>query len=1195
MKPLNRARITYWKIFPVVLLGLLSGDPASVLAAPADRVRIEQLLAAKDFAAAQREAENLAATVRRSGGNSDEYVDTLILLAKANRAAGNDSSALSTLQTAVAVADKLPNPRNATQAAMLQDIAALAERLNKLVLAQSYAIRELGIRETRLVKISTELFDPLSRVGRLYVLQGKFAEGLPYLLRALSLPDSSRVRTDRAPTLFYVGRAQVGLKHFDIAEQYFQRFADMNDPNDVRLHENEALARINLASAQNHLQKFSQASVNLERALALVPEKKPAVASNAQASKQLLAIYENLVVTREGLGRKDDALKAAVQALALVEAMSPVDELWVADRIQIVAALQRANQNPREAVKFYSRASEIYKRKLGEADPRTQATLNGLHDAYADLGQYAEAKELSHKTIDPDSPISLSNLSVALKGEGRYAEAEALVRRALDIQRRADPNDASVARMLNNLATVVENFPDRVPEAQALYEESLALKEKQLGPDHQDVAYSLDNLADIYRRQRNFVAAEKASQRSLRIFEKTLGPRHPEYLTTLFNLGRIAFDQAQFDRAEEYITKAGKNAEEAFGPRNDLAVRAAISLSEIKIAKRKVAYLAGSEERDGPLSQEALQGSRRAIAMAVAWNEARPPDARVNVWLEAGIRQAVSEHVAELHGLAEADPSQDLNLGSEAFEAAQWADMSQAGRAIQQSNARFVAADKELAARIRERQDLVSERSRIERRQIELLAARSSPVELAKFRESMAATEKQMSELDKRIAVQFPHYSDLVAQRSLAVRDLQKLLTQDEALVFYLLGAEGSYIFAVTSTEFSWKPIPYQKDSIVERVGRFRKGLDLAKRDLLPDDQKWFDLELAYETYGVLLGPVDGTIASKRHLIVVPSGPLTALPFHLLVTDPPPSAVASQRPPALFQAYKDASWLIKRQGVSVLPSVDSLRSLRSTRAGIRATKPMIGFGDPVFSASRPAQVASAGITINRTAQTAVRAYSEYWVGAEADRATLSTALARLPETADELLTVAKYLKAPPSAIFLREKASETEVKAQSLQDYQVVYFATHGLIAGDIKGVAEPSLALSLPAQSSALDDGLLTASEVAQLRLNADWVVLSACNTIAGDRPGAEALSGLAKSFFYAGAKSLLVSHWAVDSVAATVLTTASFRSLSENPRIGKAEALRRAMLNFTNGRTDASHADPAYWGPFAVVGEAGNTDSNQ
>ena len=128
----------------------------------------------------------------------------------------------------------------------------------------------------------------------------------------------------------------------------------------------------------------------------------------------------------------------------------------------------------------------------------------------------------------------------------------------------------------------------------------------------------------------------------------------------------------------------------------------------------------------------------------------------------------------------------------------------------------------------------------------------------------------------------------------------------------------------------------------------------------------------------------------------------------------------------------------------------------------------------------------------------------------------------------------------------------------------------------------EPSLALTIPKQPSELDDGLLTASEVAQLKLNADWVVLSACNTIAGEKPGAEALSGLARAFFYAGARALLVSHWAVDSAAATRLTTETFDILKADPRLGRAEALRRAMLGYMNDTSDPRHAYPAFWAPF-------------
>jgi CHAT domain-containing protein len=143
-------------------------------------------------------------------------------------------------------------------------------------------------------------------------------------------------------------------------------------------------------------------------------------------------------------------------------------------------------------------------------------------------------------------------------------------------------------------------------------------------------------------------------------------------------------------------------------------------------------------------------------------------------------------------------------------------------------------------------------------------------------------------------------------------------------------------------------------------------------------------------------------------------------------------------------------------------------------------------------------------------------------------------------------------------------------------------------VAGDVKGLAEPPLVLSIPKQPSEFDDGLLTSSEVAQLKLSADWVALSACNTIAGDKPGAEALSGLARSFFYAGARALLVSHWAVDSEAAIRLTVSTFDRLKADGNLGRAEALRQVKLAYLDDTSSPKYAYPAFWGPFALIGEA-------
>ena len=197
----------------------------------------------------------------------------------------------------------------------------------------------------------------------------------------------------------------------------------------------------------------------------------------------------------------------------------------------------------------------------------------------------------------------------------------------------------------------------------------------------------------------------------------------------------------------------------------------------------------------------------------------------------------------------------------------------------------------------------------------------------------------------------------------------------------------------------------------------------------------------------------------------------------------------------------------------------------------------------------------------------------------------------LPETADELCAVAEAMKAGTRDIHLGTQATEREIKRLSasgeLAKYRMVHFATHGVLAGQLDGSREPGLILTPPDKPTDEDDGYLSASEIGALKLDADWVILSACNTAAGGATSAEALSGLARAFIYAQARALLVSHWEVYSDATVKLITATVREMARDAKIGRAEALRRSMLALIDkGKPDEAH--PAYWAPFVVVGEA-------
>jgi CHAT domain-containing protein len=430
----------------------------------------------------------------------------------------------------------------------------------------------------------------------------------------------------------------------------------------------------------------------------------------------------------------------------------------------------------------------------------------------------------------------------------------------------------------------------------------------------------------------------------------------------------------------------------------------------------------------------------------------------------------------------------------------------------------------------------------------------------------------------------------------------------------------------VTKTSFAWVHAALGYEALEQRVQALRCGLDqLAWRgDGAKECQKLlgtsgavpgvgvalpFDLAKAYELYQVLFGQIESLLVNPdgtgKDLLVVPSGPLVKLPFQVLVTKAPGSGAS----------YASADWLIKRNALTVLPSVTSLKALRDLARPSKATRPLLGYGNPLLDGNPASDAQVRRAKLARTKQSCPKALPEgqlttssieppgvltaYFKRGEANVETLRR-LAPLPETADELCEVAQLVGAAESDVKLGAAANELSIKTLSrdglLASYAALHFATHGLLAAETAtlaaSLAEPALVLTPPTKASEDDNGLLTASEVTQLKIDADWVVLSACNTASGDKKeNAEALSGLARAFFYAGARALLVSHWYVDSKAAVKITTGTFAEMKANPSIGRAQALRVAMLAAMADKTRPASwiaaAHPSVWAPFSVVGE--------
>jgi CHAT domain-containing protein len=939
----------------------------------------------------------------------------------------------------------------------------------------------------------------------------------------------------------------------ELAEFYRQRAIEaqiagrqaqaMRDFGQAVVHAEQAPG-FNLAELYHLL---AQAQGNMARRVAAYRSAQKAIEATPQVNRmRSIPHYFYLAAQAAIAGHLDVAERALGDARKLVEQMSTMRGAQVEGRQMSEISMVNAQGMLHQARGQYVEAEDFFRRAVAQAEtnanPRFQALVNRMR-------------------------MGLTRNYIA---QGRLAEAENEARVVLaSYQRQGGAKGLLTAQGLTTLAAVMTE-QGRLGEAEGLARKALELAQvggmKAYGPIR-------INLANVLALQGRWAEAWQE-------FETTrqgLSNAPEELEVHLRNNLALPIVMIKTGRAAEAVRMLGAQVQRQL---------AALGDKDYGTAELRGIYamaLAESGQRDQALAEFGqavpvlLSRSREADDDA---SSGTARDQRLRLILEANMRLT-----AERDGAAAA---------AEVFQLAEAARGRSVARALAASAARAAASNPALAALARREQDAQQQVSALNGLLANAISARADEQDagaVKALRERIDRLRAERAGAMEEIEAKFPDYAGLVNPKPASIEAARKHLAGDEALISLYSAEDRTYGWAVPAQGapafVAWGVGRAELETLVAAL---RRALDPAADTL--EAIPAFDLAAAHKLYAGLIQPVEAGWRTAKSLLVVPHGPLGQISLALLPTAPAQLAAAKGEP---FANYRQVPWLIRKVAVAQLPSVASLATLRALPAGNATRRPFVGFGDPLFSREQAAEAAQ------QTAQVTMRGGKIKLRSAPKSDPNVTAELAqlpRLPETADEVRGVALALKADPSVdLHLGATATKATVGRTDLANYRVVMFATHGLVPGDLTGLGQPALALTSPAVSPDGGNGLLTMEDILGLKLDADWVVLSACNTASGQGAGAEAISGLGRAFFYAGTRALLVSNWPVETTSALKLTTDLFALQAKDPALTRAEALRQAMVGLIDGpgMADAagkpvfSYAHPIFWAAFTLVGDGG------
>jgi len=857
---------------------------------------------------------------------------------------------------------------------------------------------------------------------------------------------------------------------------------------------------------------------------------------------------------------------------------------------------------------------EMRRKALGNRHPDTMQGINNYAALLVEMGKpelaepfSAEALRLRREVLGPKHPDtleSLSNYALVLRGLGRNKEVEPLLAETLRLTREVQPGQPAAIKAEASYAAFLVEL-GRLAEAGPMLHEVVDLWKAKVGPDHFVTLEALSNYAGYLAYSRRLEDAAKTYGELVTASRSKLGDRHPDTLRRMQNYATTLALIHRNDEAEKLYAEvlAGRRAlfgdsdwdtiQSAMGQAYERMLSAdrksiALEPARLAVAGLRARLAAGLEDNAGQdllASRDSDRADAYALFADAAWMRGPGLD-------EAGRRA----------GVKPLSPAEETALDQEVLLALQDTLTNVTSRAVAR-NASLHAADRAgLGKEAAEREALLDQRRSLDAQVAASYADSGAEADArrAGLEAGRARIDARLGEIDALLRSRAPDYYSLTRPAALDLVAAKALLGPDEAWLILAPTLIGTQVMLVSDEGIRWTVSPMKPGEVKEAVRRLQWDVGGEVTVSAEEAARWgeegegetpYDFRTAYNLYHALIEPIAPALDGKKQLFVSATGPLSSLPLGILVSEVPQGADGDP------QTLRSARWFADRIAISVVPSLQSLQFIRQYRAGAAGAgpeKPFIGFGDPLLEgqAQQRGGGRGSGAKGGGDFRRVFAAGASRSAGGDllANVAELRK-LARLPQTRVEIENQWQAFGKPAQSTFLEAAATETQVK-QTRLSAGVLSFATHGLLAGEIRGAAEPGLVLTPPANPTATDDGFLTSSEIAALQIDAGWVILSACNTAAGDgSEGAPGLSGLSRAFFFAGATNLLVSHWPVRDDVAAKLTVRAIEIARDNPGLSRSQALQQAMKEI---RDNAAHdgpgdswAHPSAWAPFSLVGD--------